>query len=277
MFSLNERSNESRQYVPGGTDHDAGNERFLGYLNRRPYLWWVDLERRIVEPAAELTWIPQGVDEVVPLGDVVAVRCGPRAWFGLRPSLTGGGFDLPPVHRVEAERRSSQVGAVWGNGVAPMDARVRVPDADGEEWEVTHPEIQRWSLWGTLSPNRRSLAVVGYTGPPPESLSVADISDGREHIRIPDPLSLRTWRPGWCDRIEAPSRDSVSPLGLPMAGTWLLGHPSNLRLSSSRPSRRTLWSGSSSVGMRPHLYSTQTSWCLTYREMPVLIAGSWPR
>ena len=87
--------------------------RFLGYLNRRPYLWWVDLERRIVEPAAELKWIPQGIDEVVPLGDVVAVRCGP-SWFGLRPSLTGGGFDLPPADRVEAERRSSRVErGVW--------------------------------------------------------------------------------------------------------------------------------------------------------------------
>ena len=161
--------------------------RFLGYLNRRPYLWWVDLERRIVEPAAELKWIPQGIDEVVPLGDVVAVRCGP-SWFGLRPSLTGGGFDLPPADRVEAERRSSRVSAVCGNGVAPMDARVRVPVADGEEWELTHPEIQRWSLWGTLSPNRRSLAVVGYTGPLPKSLSVADIADGRKHN--PDPGAL---------------------------------------------------------------------------------------
>ena len=173
--------------VPSGMM--PGMARFLGYLNRRPYLWWVDLERRIVEPAAELMWIPQGIDEVVPLGDVVAVRCGP-SWFGLRPSLNGGGFDLPPAHRVEAERRSSQVSAVWPKGVAPMDARVRVPVADGEEWEVTHPEIQRWAPWGTLSPNRRSLAVVGYTGSLPKSHSVADIADGTKHDPHPGSLVI---------------------------------------------------------------------------------------
>ena len=153
--------------------------RFLGWLNRRPYLWWVDLETRIIEPAAELTWIPEGISEVVPLDDALAVRCG-ASWFGLPPSLTGDGFELPTAYRVEAERRSREFSCVWGKGVAPMRARVVVPMPNGEEWEVRHPEIVRWNLWGTLSPDRRSLAVVGYTGPVPMPLSMADLAGGKK-------------------------------------------------------------------------------------------------
>jgi len=161
--------------------------RFLGWLNRRPYLWWVDLEKRIIEPAAELTWIPEAISEVVPLDDALAVRCGPR-WVGLAPSLAGDGFELSAAQRIEAERRSWQVRSVWGKGVAPMHARVVVPVKNGEAWELTHPDVRRWCLSGTLSPDRLSFAVVGYTGPLPKSLSIADIADGTKPD--PDPGTL---------------------------------------------------------------------------------------
>jgi hypothetical protein len=153
--------------------------RFLGWLNRQPYLWWVDLETRIIEPAAELSWIPEGISEVVPLDDALAVRCGP-SWFGLPPSLTGDGFELPPAHRIEAERRSWEVNSVWGKDVAPMHARVVVPMQGGEQWDVTHPDIVRWSLSGTLSPDRHKLAVVGFTGPGSRPVSMAHLAKGKK-------------------------------------------------------------------------------------------------
>jgi len=34
--------------------------RYVGYLNRRPYLWFVGIEDRIIEPAAELGEIRRG-------------------------------------------------------------------------------------------------------------------------------------------------------------------------------------------------------------------------
>ena len=52
--------------------------RFIGYKNRRPYLWCVDLEQRTVKAASELDWIPQAIDDIVPLGDAVALRFGLR-------------------------------------------------------------------------------------------------------------------------------------------------------------------------------------------------------
>ena len=41
--------------------------RFVGYLNRRPYLWLVDLTERVIAPAApDLPHIPQGISELIP-------------------------------------------------------------------------------------------------------------------------------------------------------------------------------------------------------------------
>lgn len=139
----------------------ANVSRYLGWLNRRPYLWWVDTSTRSVEPAATLTAIPQGVDEVVSLVDCVAVRCGPT-WFGLNRSLSGDGFVLSEDERDEAERKSLYVEATWGAGVAPRDARVHIPLADGDTWELSHPKIGYWDLMGMLSPDRSALAITGY-------------------------------------------------------------------------------------------------------------------
>ena len=62
----------------------------MGYLNRRPYLWLVDLATQSIESEAELRDVPQGIDEVIPLDAAVAVRCGPT-WFALEPDLSGEG------------------------------------------------------------------------------------------------------------------------------------------------------------------------------------------
>ena len=63
--------------------------RFLGCLNRRPYLWFVDTETRAIEPAAAtLDAIPQGISEVVPFDEETAVGCGPH-WFALGRDLSG--------------------------------------------------------------------------------------------------------------------------------------------------------------------------------------------
>ena len=43
----------------------ARGDRLVGYLNRRPYLWFVDCDSKEIEPAAELRTISQGIDEVV--------------------------------------------------------------------------------------------------------------------------------------------------------------------------------------------------------------------
>jgi hypothetical protein len=160
--------------------------RYLGWLNRRPYLWWVDIANRAIEPAANLTAIPQGIDELVPLVDCVAVRCGPT-WFGISRSLSGDGFLLSETERDEAERKSLYVEAVWGPGVAPRDARVHLPLPDGNKWELSHPEIGYWDLSGTLSADRSAFAIGGY---PPGSgkdlntakLVVADIKTKTIHV-----------------------------------------------------------------------------------------------
>ena len=52
---------------------------FIGYHERAPFLWSVDMHRLRIEPAAELKRIPQGIDDVVPLDEAVAYRCGHSA------------------------------------------------------------------------------------------------------------------------------------------------------------------------------------------------------
>ena len=70
--------------------------RLVGYDDRPPFLWYVDLDSRRVEPAAELSRIPQGIDEIVPLDEAVALRCGPD-WFALAPDLSGEFEPLSPL------------------------------------------------------------------------------------------------------------------------------------------------------------------------------------
>ncbi len=148
----------------------------------------MDIASRSIEPAATLEWIPQGIDEVVPLDDCVAVRCGP-VWFGLDPSLSGDAFELSYPQQATAQRRSHDLPSAWDDGKAPKDARVRMPLPDGEEWEVVHTDIKRWGLTGTLSPDRQALAIVGFTVPQKETRSVVPHSLDRGSLVVADSLS----------------------------------------------------------------------------------------
>ena len=66
--------------------------------------------------AIGITRIPQGIDELVPLADVLGVRCGPT-WMGLANDLSGELFPLGPADAVEATNRSAQVNLLAWNFV----------------------------------------------------------------------------------------------------------------------------------------------------------------
>lgn len=136
--------------------------RFVGYLNRRPYLWLVDLATRSIEPAAELRDIPQGIDEVVPLDVAVAVRCGPT-WFALEPDLSGKGRPLTDAELSLATQRSFSVD--WPQEPSVYERRLVLPDRAGRTRTVAHPEIAYWRPFATWAPDRQSFAVAGSTTP----------------------------------------------------------------------------------------------------------------
>ena len=134
----------------------------MGYLNRRPYLWFVDLATRSIEPAAELRDIPQGIDEVVPLDAAVAVGCGPT-WFALEPDLSGKGRRLTDAELALATRRSVSVD--WPREPSVHERGLVLPDRAGRARTVTHPEIAYWRPFATWAPDRQSFAVAGSTTP----------------------------------------------------------------------------------------------------------------
>ena len=137
--------------------------RFVGYLNRRPYLWFVGIEDRVIEPAAELREIPQGISEVVPLESAVAVRCGPT-WFALESDLSGQGRPLDARELASAKRSSTQV--KWPVPPSVHDRELVVPGPKGSRHVVSHPAVAHWSEFSaTWGPDRRTIAVEGSTTP----------------------------------------------------------------------------------------------------------------
>ena len=149
--------------VPSFVRHTADlMHRFVGYLERRPYLWYVDLEDRVIEPAAELRDIPQGIDDVVPLESAVAVRCGPT-WFALEEDLSGQGRPLDRSEIALAERGSARVD--WPEPPSVHDAELVVPSPNGSQRAVSHPAIAYWQTFGTWAPDARTIAVGGFTQP----------------------------------------------------------------------------------------------------------------
>jgi hypothetical protein len=136
--------------------------RFVGYLNRRPYLWLVDLATRSIEPAAELRDIPQGISEVIALDAAVAVRCGPT-WFGLEPDLSGEGRPLTDAELSSAARRSASVD--WPQEPSVYERGLVLPGRDGRTRTVTHPAIAYWRPFATWAPDRQSFAVAGSATP----------------------------------------------------------------------------------------------------------------
>jgi len=135
----------------------------VGYLNRRPYLWFVGLEDRVIEPAAELRDIPQGINEVVPLESAVAVRCGPT-WFALEPDLSGQGRALDRSELAAAERESVQV--KWPVPPSVYDRELVLPASKSRSHVVSHPAVAHWSEFSaTWGPDRRTIAVEGSATP----------------------------------------------------------------------------------------------------------------
>ncbi len=134
----------------------------MGYLNRRPYLWLVDLATRSIEPAAGLRNIPQGIDEVIPLDAAVAVRCGPT-WFALEPDLSGEGRPLADAELSLATRRSVSVD--WPREPSVYERGLVLPGRDGGTRTVMHPAIAYWHAFGTWAPDRQSFAVAGSPTP----------------------------------------------------------------------------------------------------------------
>lgn len=146
--------------------------RFVGYLNRRPYLWFVDLDAKTIESAAaQLRRIPQGVDELVPLDDVVAIRCGPDL-FALDLSLVGEPRPLSASETVEARRRSTLLNVLaYNSGRAREAWAVPLPNGRGE---VRLEGVQQWGFGASLSPNRQTLALPVSMAPLPPDVPLAE-------------------------------------------------------------------------------------------------------
>jgi hypothetical protein len=142
--------------------------KYLGCAARRPYLCWLDTEMELIEPAAELRFVPQGIDEVVPLAGAVAVRCGPY-WFGLQPDLSGQGRRLTPAEKATAVERSRlvDISAEW-NGPAELGWHGRaLPPAQ-------HRDVAYWQPDASISPDEGTVAIVGSVIPRPPIDEVFD-------------------------------------------------------------------------------------------------------
>jgi hypothetical protein len=134
--------------------------RFVGYSDRPPFLRYVDVETGLIQPAAELLEIPQGIDEVVPLDAVVAVRCGPH-WFALGADLSGSPRPLSTAEETTAFERSRdvEVSAQYDGPIAQLLSHGDVIA------EIQHPEIAYWHGLASLDPQRRRVAIAGSTVP----------------------------------------------------------------------------------------------------------------
>jgi hypothetical protein len=115
-----------------------------------------------MEPSGvALNEIPQGVDDLVPLDDVLAVRCGPH-WFKVDLDLSGGPRALSKSEQLRAEDCSVQL--PLGSTLDTANHReLVIPDRSGSHLTVTHPLVVRWEGFGTWSPDRSRIAVAGST------------------------------------------------------------------------------------------------------------------
>ena len=147
--------------------------RFVGCSAGVPYLRYVDLEARTIEPAApDMRSIPQGIDDLVALADRVVVRCGAE-WFGLTRSLEGPPLRLTPDEIAAANERSCQIDLLGWNGDRRRE-EWSVPLADGNTVPLQVPGIESWGFTATLSPDRETIAVGGCTRPPRPRRSLSE-------------------------------------------------------------------------------------------------------
>jgi hypothetical protein len=134
---------------------------YIGYHERAPFLWSVDMHRRRVEPVADLKRIPQGIDELVPLDEAVAYRCGPD-WFALAPDLRGEPRPLSAAEAKVAEARSVEVEVL---GDEDDDSLVRLERHGEVLAPLQHPQVAEWFLEATIGPDNRTVAVAGSLQP----------------------------------------------------------------------------------------------------------------
>ena len=140
--------------------------QFVGYLNRRPYLWSVDLVNRTIEPAATaLTSIPQGIDEIVPMGDSVGVRCGPLL-SRLEPDLSG---QLEPMSAADQTRMAARSHHVRVGLL--QEGRAFLDFDDRSEVALSDDRVGCWAMSATASPDRKLVAIGAETTTASEALA----------------------------------------------------------------------------------------------------------
>jgi hypothetical protein len=152
--------------------------RFVGYLNRKPYLWIVDLATRTVHAThATLGSIPQGIDTLVPVDDWVAIACGPR-WYRLEADLAG---DLRPLSEAEVEaanqRRPDIPDAVHWTGTSDL----LLPQPGDSDLVARHPAVKYWYGFCRYSPSRDLIAATASLEPAPPVGSYEDASRRGDH------------------------------------------------------------------------------------------------
>ena len=131
--------------------------RFIGYLNRRPYLWCVDLVNHTIEPAArDLKSIPQGIDGVVPMPDSVGVSCGPHRYH-LKPDLSGKFVPMDDHDKKVMKDRSQNV------AVRQSEGRTAVIGLGDRDIELDDDRVGQWAMSGTVSPDGTLLAISAST------------------------------------------------------------------------------------------------------------------
>ncbi len=146
------------------TRHYSCVLRFLGYHDRRPYLRLIDAEKRTVD-AIGITRIPQGIDELVPLDGVLAVRCGPT-WMGLATNLAGELRPLTPAEVVEASNKSAQLNLLaWNHGKGDREWTLPV---GGVDLQLPQGDVHRWGYTASVSPDGNTIAVGACLTPEPE-------------------------------------------------------------------------------------------------------------
>lgn len=151
--------------------------RLLGYHERPPFLWHIDLDDRTVAATGlDLPDIPEGIDDLVPLDDSLAVGCGPE-WFKVRRDLAGGAQSMTEGEIALARQRSFQV--PWPDEV-PAPSDLRIPTRDGGRRLVSHLQVAYWHPFPTWSPDRRHVAAGGSTAPRDEGpldLTIATLQE----------------------------------------------------------------------------------------------------
>jgi len=175
--------------------------RFVGCSAGVPYLRYVDLEARTIEPAApDVRSIPQGIDDVVPIADAVAVRCGAE-WFGLTQSLEGRPRRLSAAEIAAANERSYQIDLLGWNRDR-RDGQWTLPLPMGDAVPLRVPGIESWGFTATLSPDGETIAVGGCTRPLGSRPSLSKALLQRPYVGEPWVLMLIDARSGGMRRCE---------------------------------------------------------------------------